>query len=211
MARYRHTARATQPQRRLRYAARRAGWLGIILLIVAGAMLADKQKLFGRRSSPDFPTYNGQSFRVTHVVDGDTFDVEGGGPAGPVGPTRVRLLGVDTPETVKPDTPPQRYGPEASAFLKDLLLGRQVRLELDASQGRTRDKYGRLLAYAHLDDGRCVDELIISLGYGYADPRFRHARLAEYKRVQAVAKAAGVGLWKDITEPELPDYFRKPR
>ncbi len=84
---------------------------------------------------------------VTEVVDGDTVVV-----AFPGGRSEtVRLLGVDTPETVDPDEPVECYGPEASAFTHARLDGRQVRLEKDREE---RDRYGRLLAYVYVDDVR---------------------------------------------------------
>ncbi len=82
---------------------------------------------------------------VTHVVDGDTIDVEIGGRT-----ERVRLIGIDTPETKKPDTPVECWGPEASAFTSSLLPdGTEVRIERDIVG---RDDYGRLLGYVHLVD-----------------------------------------------------------
>ena len=80
--------------------------------------------------------------RVTRVIDGDTIEVR-------IGRRRdeVRYIGVDTPETVKPGTPVQCFGPRASSFNHGLLEGRRVRLVLGAER---RDVYGRLLAYVHL-------------------------------------------------------------
>lgn len=87
---------------------------------------------------------------VTHVVDGDTIDVEIGGRT-----ERVRLIGIDTPETRKPNTPIECWGPEASAFTASLLPeGTEVRIERDVVG---RDDYGRLLAYVHLVDAAGTD------------------------------------------------------
>jgi micrococcal nuclease len=79
---------------------------------------------------------------VTRVVDGDTVEVRVGGEV-----EDVRLIGVDTPETVKPDTPVECFGPRASAFTHKALEGERVRLVLGEER---RDKYGRLLAYVYL-------------------------------------------------------------
>ncbi len=82
---------------------------------------------------------------VTDVIDGDTIDVEIGGRT-----ERVRLIGIDTPETKKPNSPIECYGPEASAFTASLLpVGTEVRIERDVVG---RDDYGRLLGYVHLVD-----------------------------------------------------------
>jgi len=86
---------------------------------------------------------------VTSVVDGDTVDVvdDSGG-----GRVRVRVLGIDTPETKDPRKPVQCWGPEASAFAERVLLAQRVSLYADPTQS-TRDRYGRLLAYIVLPDG----------------------------------------------------------
>ncbi len=125
--------------------------------------------------------------RVVHVVDGDTIVVDDRGRD-----TTVRLLGVDTPETVHPDEPVQCYGPEASAFTKAALTGRTVRLETDVER---HDRYGRLLAYVVVDGHRFNDEL---LRRGYArllviPPNGMYARtmLGE----ELAARRAGAGLW----------------
>jgi len=77
---------------------------------------------------------------VVHVVDGDTLDVDLAGTV-----ERVRLIGIDTPETVKPNTPVECFGRDASAYAKYLLDGQAVYIEDDPSQD-SRDRYGRLLA-----------------------------------------------------------------
>ena len=86
--------------------------------------------------------------RVTRVVDGDTIEVRLGGRV-----EDVRLIGVDTPETVKPDTPVQCFGPRASHFTQRRLDGRRVRLVFGAER---RDVYGRLLAYSISRSGLCT-------------------------------------------------------
>jgi micrococcal nuclease len=88
--------------------------------------------------------------RVTRIVDGDTIHVDGIGP--------VRLIGIDTPETVHPDLPVQAFGIEASAFTQRLAEGRVVRLEYDWQR---RDRYNRTLAYAYLPDGTFLNAEII--------------------------------------------------
>jgi micrococcal nuclease len=81
--------------------------------------------------------------RVTHVVDGDTIDVE----LGDGSDDTVRYIGIDTPETVKPGTPVQCGGPRAHEVNDHLVYGKTVRLRFDAEH---RDVYGRLLAYVYL-------------------------------------------------------------
>lgn len=101
---------------------------------------------------------------VERVVDGDTLRVTIDGRSTP-----VRLIGLDTPETVKPDSPVECFGPEASDFAMQLLTGQPVTLEFDDSQGRV-DQYDRVLAYVWrvLPDGsmRLANEEIVAGGYG---------------------------------------------
>jgi micrococcal nuclease len=125
---------------------------------------------------------------VTRDVDGDTVAVRYSNGA----TDKVRILGVDTPETHKPGTPVQCYGPEASRFTKHALVGRTVRLETDAV---TRDKYGRLLAYIYVDGHRFDDELL-RLGYArllIIPPNGVHARAMLSAELEA--KRARRGLW----------------
>ena len=121
---------------------------------------------------------------VERVVDGDTIIVAGVG--------RVRLIGVDTPETVDPRRPVQYFGQEASAFTKRLVEGRRVRLEYD--QRRT-DRYGRTLAYVWLPGGPMANAEIIRRGFGHAYTRFPFRYLEEFRRLERDARLAGRGLW----------------
>ena len=127
---------------------------------------------------------------VVAVVDGDTIDVEVAGRT-----ERVRLLGIDTPETVDPDRPVECHGPEASALTHQLLPdGTPVRLERDEE---ARDRYGRLLAYVfRRDDGLFVNEAILAAGEAEVlsiAPNDAYAgALAE---AEAAARGTGAGLW----------------
>ena len=94
-------------------------------------------------SRPPIPA--GQYY-VTKVADGDTIEVDMSGVT-----ERVRMIGVDTPETHKPNTPVQCYGPQASDYTKNLLTHQSVRLEADPTNDN-RDRYDRLLRYVYLND-----------------------------------------------------------
>ncbi|MDD5222454.1 MAG: thermonuclease family protein [bacterium] len=140
---------------------------------------------------------------VFRVVDGDTIVVNYQGQK-----EKVRLIGVDTPETVDPRRPVQYFGKEASNFTKRMLTGKQVRLEFDQNK---RDKYGRLLAYIHLslaqakDAPDCMvksgpaefdfDASLISCGYGHAYTRFPFARMDKYRDLERQARFSNRGLW----------------
>jgi micrococcal nuclease len=124
---------------------------------------------------------------VVRVVDGDTIEVRIGGDV-----EDVRLIGVDTPETVKPDTPVECFGPEASAFTHEALEGERVRLVLGAER---RDKYGRLLAYVYRG-GRLFNAALIRRGLARTltiPPNDRFA--GRLRRLELQAARAGRGLW----------------
>ena len=186
----------------MRYAVRRLIKLAVAAAVVAALVVADRSGIFGRAPKGDFAAYDGGTFRVVRVVDGDTLDVDAPDRDKPA--TRIRLWGVNTPE-VYPKV--EHFGPEASDFAKGLANGRLVKLELEAGRN-TRGLHGRLLAFVHLDDGRVLNRLLIEEGYGYADPRFDHSRKAEYARVQREAMKARRGLWKEVKESDLPDYYQ---
>ena len=121
------------------------------------------------------------------MVDGDTIEARIGDRI-----EDVRLIGVDTPETVKPDTPVQCYGPRASHFTHRLLEGRTVRLVLGVER---RDVYGRLLAYVHLGP-RFVNAALVRRGLARSltiPPNDRFAPL--FEALARRAARAGRGLW----------------
>jgi micrococcal nuclease len=193
--------------RRRRSIARRSLWVVGIVLVAGALVICDRLGVFGRAPRPDWGKYHGQTFRVVEVIDGDTFDVDI--PDGKWDDTRIRLWGVDTPETHdsdNPDAPPMHYGPEATAFTRELVADQPVRLEL--VRWRTRGMHGRLLAYVFLPDGRMLNRVLVEHGYGYADPRFRHPRKEEFARLQRQAREAGRGLWAELTDRDLPYYYR---
>ena len=134
---------------------------------------------------------------VTRVVDGDTFEARIGGEE-----EDVRLIGVDTPETVKPGAPVECFGPQASRFTHGLLEGKRVRLVFGEER---RDVYDRLLAYAYLDPafeahapdrGRFVNAALVAGGFAETltiPPNDRFAPLL--RGLERRAARAGRGLW----------------
>ena len=133
---------------------------------------------------------------VVRVVDGDTVVVSLQGQQ-----ETVRLIGVDTPETVHPTAGVEPFGPDASAFTKSLLPpGPEVRLEFDVQE---RDRYGRLLAYVYLPDGRMVNAEILRAGMGQpltVPPNVKYVDL--FVRLQREAREAGRGLWGESSSSE---------
>ena len=136
---------------------------------------------------------NSQTFKCTRVVDGDTIILSNG--------ERVRLIGVDTPETKHPNKPVEYFGKEASAFTKRMVEGKEVRLEYDQQQ---RDKYGRLLAYVYLMDGTFLNAEIIKQGYGNAYTRFPFKYMEEFRQYEKEAREAKRGLWADKPTVKKP-------
>jgi len=124
---------------------------------------------------------------VVRAVDGDTIEVRLDGRR-----EDVRYIGVDTPETVKPGTPVQCFGPRAHRFNARLVEGQRVRLEFGVEQ---RDVYGRLLAYVHLGR-RFVNAELVRRGLARTLAISPNTRFAErFARLELAAARAGRGLW----------------
>jgi micrococcal nuclease len=154
----------------------------LITLVVAVALAAfGGGKLVGA-SRTDAAT-------VQRVVDGDTIVVSTGGRT-----ERVRYIGMDTPESVKPGTPVQCFAKAASVENRQLVQGERVKLVQDAE---ARDRYGRLLAYVYRErDGLFVNAELVRRGYARTltiPPNVAHA--AEFRRLAGAARRAGRGLW----------------
>jgi len=159
------------------------------------------------RSNPaDISKYNGKSFLAVKAVDGDTIDINI--PDAKYAHTRIRLWGVDTPETQKSPGGEMYFGKEASEFTRQLTFGKTVTVYLDEGNN-TRDKYGRLLAYVLLPDGQYLNELLLSEGYAYSDSRFDHSRYNKYKLLESSARSLNKGLWQNVTREELPAWLQR--
>jgi len=126
-------------------------------------------------------------FPVLRVTDGDTIHVRRRGDE------TIRLIGIDTPEVDWYGGEAECYGEEAGLFLRRLLDGTRVGLELDRDR---EDPYERTLAYVYLEDGRMVNVLLVRQGYAIVtiyEPNDRHE--ARLRAAEADARAAGRGLW----------------
>jgi endonuclease YncB( thermonuclease family) len=153
--------------------------VGIIVLLV-GFRLVEQ---IGPERHPD------DRFTVVRVIDGDTVELLGG--------DRLRLLGVDTPERDEP------LFDEARQFLVELALGRSLELEFAGSR---RDRYGRLLAFAYVDDSVLVNKVIIENGLGYLylfrDSPTDHPAFAAMMQAQRAALDRSLGVMAPVAEPE---------
>jgi len=161
----------------------------LILLVVAAACTNASHRATGSTAPATTMSLEANATLV-YISDGDTIGVDVDGTE-----ERVRLIGIDTPETKKPDTPVQCFGPEATAYTTSLLpKGTRLHLERDVE---ARDPYGRLLAYVYcVDDGMFVNLQIISQGYARPltiPPNVAHAD--EFVAAARSAEAGNVGLW----------------
>lgn len=169
-----------------------AAFLALIVSAVLGLAYAAE-----RAGLPDWSPQRGDAGRqatttgewalVTRVVDGDTVEVILAGRT-----EKVRYIGVDAPESVKPGAAPECYGKESSERNRELVLGREVRLVRDVSE---RDRYGRLLRYVYAGEAFVNLELVRE-GYAHAStfpPDV--AKSSEFVAAERDAKLAGHGLW----------------
>ena len=160
--------------------------------------------LLGLFTCPAKSTIAADVYDVVRVVDGDTFiasiDARN---------VRVRLIGVDTPESVHPNKAVEHFALEASAFLKKLLEGEQVYFIYDQNNSAInhKDRYDRMLAYAYrARDSLFVNAEIIRQGYGHAYSKYPFTRLEEFLKYERNARHHKLGLWAETDDyPALSD------
>jgi len=160
----------------------------ILILIVVG-LLTLARLWEERRDAPSTSPLTEGLYRIKRVVDGDTLLLAGG--------ERVRLIGVDAPETVRPDHPVEPWGPEASDFTKDFLAGGEVRLQFDRER---LDRYERYLAYVWVGD-LMLNEELLRAGLATAELQFRYSSSMKtrFRRAEQEAQDDRRGLWS--TDP----------
>ena len=177
----------------------RRGGIAAVAILGAGVALAggwairgDNSSGAGQSSGPVGPAESG--WLVSRIVDGDTLVVTRAGQR-----QRVRLIGIDTPESVRPGAPVECFGPESAEFAASALQGREVTLEADPSQGEL-DAYDRRLAYvwysanpgqqtlfnAQAIEAGMAREYTFAEAYQWRD---------EFLAAQDAAQSAGRGLW----------------
>ena len=189
---------------------RRTGIIVLCLLVAALFIWLDHSPI--RRTwqgrPNDFEKYHARTFTVVKVVDGDTIDIDI--PDGQYNHTRIRLWGIDTPETKNPKTGLMYFAREAAEFTTKLALKKNVTVYLE--EHRTRGKYGRLLAYVQLPDRKFLNKVLLTEGFAYADLRFRHSFYNKYPQLEATARSRKKGLWEKVTREQLPEWLqqRKP-
>ena len=172
--------------RRSRYWRSRYGWVVAVLLLLAAI------RLWQDHSTPESPEALPEGvYRVERVVDGDTLLL--------ANHARVRLWGVDSPETVHPNKPVEPFGPEASYFTKQFIASGDgtVRLQMDRER---LDKYDRFLAYAWVDD-RMLNEELIRAGLATAETGYNYSQSMKtrFRRAEKEAKSNRRGIWSTPT------------
>ncbi len=192
--------------RRPRLGGRRGAGAVVLLIVLAAAVIGDytgsedaepgaERRAGERRESGDAGGNRAGTgaeadrarAEVLRVVDGDTIEVELAGRS-----EDVRYIGVDTPETVKPGTPVECFGKQASEFNRELVEGERVALVFDRE---LRDRYDRLLAYVYVG-GTFVNAELVRGGYARTlEIAPNNAKAAPLERLESAASVAGRGLW----------------
>ena len=123
--------------------------------------------------------------RLVRVIDGDTLIF--------APHATVRLIGVDTPETVKPEHPVEAFGPEATAFTREFLAGGEARLSFDRERV---DRFGRFLAYVWVDE-RMLNEELVRAGLARFEAHFSYSQANKdrFRRAQQEARREHLGIW----------------
>lgn len=184
---------------------RRRGLAALVLSLISACIVYERSAA-PERTSSDHEKYHDRSFRVVHVVDGDTLHIDI--PDAEREATRIRLWGVDTPETGHGNTTEMYFGPEAKTFAKDSLEGRTVHVIL--AEKKTRDKYDRLLAYVYLERGGVMfNELLMEEGFAYADRRFPHHYRDQFEAIESRARREKKGLWAGVKSDQMPPWRQR--
>lgn len=144
-----------------------------------------------------FLRYEPGSYAIKAFNDGDTIVVDMGGTD-----ETIRFIGVDTPETHKPNSPIECYGPAAAAYTKKRIGESRVRLVSDRLT-TNRDRYNRLLRYVVLEDGTTLNQELVAKGYGFAYD-FPFARNQEFHDTMTAARTRKNGLWGSCQPYQTP-------
>ena len=186
----------TRTSRRFRRRPWRKWLVPVLLTALVSARIAYDRWRPGATSPADGVLAEGE-YQLVRVVDGDTLIVRTAGTArnepDEPGPYRIRLLGIDCPESVRPNWPVERWGPEASQFTRDFVAGGRVRLRFDK---RRRDRYRRYLAYVFVADKLLNEELVRGgLARVYAFPGDSVSMTRRLKLAEDEARAQRRGIW----------------
>ncbi len=181
--------------------------LSLMLAVISLFVWYGQQQGWFASAAKGVTTLQPGLYTVSRFVDGDTITVDMNGT-----PETLRFIGVDTPETHKPNTPVQCYGPAAAVFTKNTIGTQKVRLESD-SLSTNRDRYNRLLRYVYTADGKFINEILIQQGYGFYYPYFPFSKSQQFEADQKQAMAANKGLWGNChpTPTDKGGYISNPQ
>jgi micrococcal nuclease len=144
-----------------------------------------------------FAPLDGSKHKVLKVVDGDTVTIETA-----EGSLKVRIIGINTSETVHLFKPIEFFGPEASTKAKELLEGQTAVIHYDPDPKHGKwGKYDRLLAYLDLPDGRDFGLVMIQEGFARAYPKYPFSRQKRYLEAERIAQQSKVGIWARPSDP----------
>ncbi|MFB6182017.1 MAG: thermonuclease family protein [Candidatus Magasanikbacteria bacterium] len=135
--------------------------------------------------------YAQKTYEVTRVVDGDTIEINYNGSE-----EKVRLIGLDTTESKDPRKKVQCFSKEASSQMRQLVSGKEVKLE-QGPMSDNRGYYGRLLRYVYLPNGTHVNAWMIKQGYGYSYTKYPHSKQSQFEQYEKEARENKRGLWAD--------------
>jgi micrococcal nuclease len=160
----------------------------LVILTIVGLVVLNRS--FLTPATPPAPLERETLYVVERTIDGDTLLLEG--------KTRVRLIGVDTPELAHNNQPTEPFGKEAAQWLDERVTGRKVRLEFDFER---YDPYGRTLAYVSLDDV-LLNEEIIRQGYSRAQLQYNYSSRMKkhFQRAESEARKATRGIWSVMSQ-----------
>jgi micrococcal nuclease len=167
--------------------------VGVLAATVVSCRFTESSKQTG-----DWATFDQKSFVVRDVVDGDTLYIE---PANSGSRTKVRLIGVDASEA------DAYWFDAAKRYATSRADEKPVTIRLEPT--RTRDKYGRLLAYVYLSDKESLNLALVRDGQAYADRRFRHTMGSQFEQAENAARKKGTGLWKDVRAEQMPAWRQR--
>lgn len=155
----------------------------------AGSTTHQEPRVGTSEQSGESPNAGSEKRVVTRVIDGDTIVVNPN--------EKVRLIGVDTPETIHPKKAVQCFGKDAKEFTRRMVESKSIRLVLDESNAARnhKDRYGRTLAYVYFDDGTMLNAELIRRGYAHAHTRFPFRYIVEFREMERQARLEAAGLW----------------
>ena len=177
--------------------------LAMLLALLVGLALIGRGPQGSQNG--DFHRYNNKNFQVHRVIDGDTIDLDIPDAKRPY--TRVRLWGVDTPETKAPGKPIAYFGPQATAFAEKMVTAQTVTIEIEPEN--SRGKFGRLLGFVYTSDGKMLNEELLRSGHAYADGRWPHRFYLHFQQLEKQARKNKQGLWLNVKPQDMPRHVRK--